>query len=267
MVGYFSSNQDVLTGAEQAEYRAFYCGLCREMRQLAGMKSRLVLNYDMTFLILLLTALYDLPTEEVSFVCAAHPSKKQVAYVNEATKYCAKMNLILGYHRLVDEHLDDGIRRKGTLAKSFRRAYESARAEYPEKAAAIEILIQKLRDGKARREENIDIMAGYKGSIFAELFLWKQDEWAKNLADMGYYLGKFIYTLEAYGALEQDTKCQKYNPLLVKKNCNPDCYEVFCRQALSSMVGECVKSFECLPIVTRAELIRNILHFDAWETV
>ncbi len=266
MLGFIHDNHKMLSDAEQEEYKSFSCGLCRELRTLVGVKSRMLLNCDMTFLIILLTGLYDLPLEEQRFTCPGHPGKKQLAYVNDATRYVARMNLLLEYHRLQDATKNGGNLSKRTLARSYRKAYEAVCEEYPEKVAAVEELIRKMQDAAARREENMDVVAGYMGSMLSEFFLWKRDECQKNLSDMGYYLGKFIYTMSAYANLEEDTKRSAYNPLLLKKNCNPECYEVFCRQALSSMVAECAKSFDCLQMVSYEEMLRKILYADAWKT-
>ena len=266
MLGFIHDNHKMLSDAEQEEYKAFNCGLCLELRSLVGVKGRMLLNCDMTFLIILLTGLYDLPLEEQRFLCPGHPGKKQLAYVNDATRYVARMNLLLEYHRLQDATKDGSNLSKRTLAKSYRKAYEAICAEYPEKVAAVEELLRKMQDAAARREENMDVVAGYMGSMLSEFFLWKRDERQKNLSDMGYYLGKFIYTMSAYANLEEDTKRAAYNPLRLKKNCNPECYEVFCRQALSSMVAECVKSFDCLQMVSYEEMLRKILYADAWKT-
>lgn len=264
MFGYINANQELMSEEETRDYKAFYCGLCRELKRIAGVKGQMLLNYDMTFLIILLTGLYELETESYTFNCAVHPGKRRLAYVNEATTYCAKMNVVLGYHNLMDDYADSRNRKKRALARSFEKLYNEIREEYPQKVAAVEQLMEQTRMAEARREENLDMMAGFMGSALAELFVWRDDVWNRGLSDMGYHMGKFIYLMDAYDDLEQDEKNHNYNPLLVKKNCNADCYEIFCQQALTSMMEECAKSFECLPILEHASIIRNILYSGVW---
>ena len=264
MFGYINANLETMEEDDIRDYKAYYCGLCRELKKLAGLKGQMLLNYDMTFLIVLLSGLYELENESYTFTCPVHPLKKRLCYVNDATRYCAKMNIVLGYHNLMDDYVDSGNRKKRNFALSLQKAYDAIRAEYPEKVEAVECLMVRTREAEHRREENMDIMAGYMGEMLGTLFDWKQDEWHKGLTDMGYYMGKFIYIMDAYDDLEADEKKHRYNPLLLKKNCNRECYETFCQQALTSMVAECAKSFERMPILQHAEILRNILYSGVW---
>ena len=124
--------------------------------------------------------------------------------------------------------------------------------------------MRKLAEAEARREKNIDIVAGYTGEMLGELFVWKEDVWEKDLRNMGYYMGKYIYILDAYDDLEKDEKHGNYNPLRsLKKECGKD-YETFCRQSLTSLMAECAKSFERMPILMHAEILRNIIYSGVW---
>lgn len=76
------------------------------------------LAYDMTFLIVLLTGLYELPNEKTKFTCAPHPTQKRIAWINDATKYAADMNLILAYHNLIDDWNDDRSYTKKRICKN-----------------------------------------------------------------------------------------------------------------------------------------------------
>ena len=64
MFGYLTADSSKLTEEELARYKACYCGLCRSLGHRHGQLSRLSLNYDMTFLVLLLSSLYE-PEEKI----------------------------------------------------------------------------------------------------------------------------------------------------------------------------------------------------------
>ena len=49
-----------------------------------------------------------------------------------------------------------------------------------------------------------------------ERFLYRQDEWEKSFEGDGFYLGKFIYLLDAYDDVEEDVKNKDYNPFAEK---------------------------------------------------
>ena len=64
MYGYIVMNKPELKIREYERYRAYYCGLCRALKTDAGMRGQISLSYDMTFLALLLSALYEPETVE-----------------------------------------------------------------------------------------------------------------------------------------------------------------------------------------------------------
>ena len=55
-------------------------------------------------------------------------------------------------------------------------------------------------------------MSGCFGRIMEEILAWKPDVWENTLRRMGFYLGKFIYLLDAYDDVEKDVKSGNYNP-------------------------------------------------------
>ena len=103
MFGYIGVNRGELKVRELERYRAFYCGLCETLRKKYGLSGQLTLTYDMTFLVLLLSSLYELKEKEENKRCLVHPFKKHRQIRTRATRYAADMNLLLTY-----EHLREG---------------------------------------------------------------------------------------------------------------------------------------------------------------
>ena len=70
-----------------------------------------------------------------------------------------------------------------------------------------------------RRERQISIVfrADF-GRIMAEIFAYREDVWEPTLRRMGFYLGKFIYLMDAYDDVEDDVKKWKLQPLFRKKD-------------------------------------------------
>ena len=75
MFGYVVPNQAALSDEAQKRYRTAYCGLCRRIDALHGLRGRFTLSYDLTFLNLLLCSLYEGETEASSGHdrCPIHP--------------------------------------------------------------------------------------------------------------------------------------------------------------------------------------------------
>ena len=123
-------------------------------------------------------------------------------------------------------------------------------------------------EGLARAEEqnetNIDLVSGLTGEMLGEIFAWKEDEWYTELKNLGFYLGKFIYLMDAYEDVASDQKKKNYNPLISLKKENEADFETLCRLMMNSMMSECARSFERLPILLHAEILRNILYSGVW---
>ena len=95
MFGYIVVNQPELKMKEYDEYRKYYCGLCKSLKDRYGARGQISLSYDMTFLVLLLTGLYEPEKHSGSRRCIAHPTSKHTYVQNEYTDYVADMNVIL----------------------------------------------------------------------------------------------------------------------------------------------------------------------------
>ena len=107
MFGYVTANKPEMKLREFARYKGFYCGLCRRLRRLYGGVGQITLTYDMTFLIVLLTSLYEPATEETKKRCLIHPAKKQYMLYNEISDYAADMNILLASGHCEDDWKDE----------------------------------------------------------------------------------------------------------------------------------------------------------------
>lgn len=265
MFGYINLNRGELSEDGAKAYQAYYCGLCQKLKRSCGAKGQMLLNYDMTFLIVLLTGLYELEHEESAFTCPLHPTKKQTAWINEATDYAADMNVILAYHNFEDDWKDGKAYAKKAFARALSKDYERIRAKYPRQVEAVREYMAKLAEAEAAGEENIDAVSGLTGEMLGEIFDWKRDEWAEELRCLSFYMGKFIYLMDAYEDLEQDKKRQEYNPFCKMVCQKEEDFETFAKLILTSMMSECAKSFERLPILLHADILRNVLYSGVWS--
>ena len=217
MFGYINANYRELTTEQREQYQSYYCGLCRELYRQVGKKGQILLNYDMTFLVILLTGLYEPINVKEQFTCKLHPLKKKTSRVNEVTEYCAKMNVLLAYQSFKDDWLDERSLYKKGLMTLLKKDYRAICKEYPRQAMAIEKAMEKLAIAEIGRESNIDAVAGITGEMLAEVFNWKDDHWAEELRCMGFYMGKFVYLMDAYQDLESDWKQHRYNPFYLER--------------------------------------------------
>lgn len=185
---------------------------------------------------------------------------------NELTEYGAKMNILLTYFKFEDDWKDDKSLAGAAGMRLFRKKAEKICHEYRRQAKVIQKQLKVLAAYEEAGEENLDLVAGAFGTLMEELFVWRQDMWEEELRKFGFYLGKFIYIMDAYDDLPKDIKSNSYNPLkAVQEKCSDrETYEQTIRQVLLMMMAEATAAFEKLPCLEETEIIRNILYSGVW---
>ena len=262
MFGYVVMNKPEIRFKDFDLYRSFYCGLCRELREKYGISGQITLTYDMTFVVVLLSALYEPPTQKGTTRCVIHPVCKQPVRKNAATEYGADMNVLLTYYKCMDDWEDEKKFAALGYGKILQRKNNRLSYRYPEKAEKIRKLLEKLSQMEKAGETDIDKMSGCFGRIMEEIFVWKKDVWESSLRRMGFYLGKFIYILDAYDDVEKDVKNGNYNPFAEKYIMKG--FDEQVRQLLIMMMAQTCREFEKLPIIKYTDILRNILYSGVW---
>ena len=263
MFGYVTICEPELKVKDLKKYRAYYCGLCRVLKEEYGFMGQMTLTYDMTFAVILLSSLYESIASVEMHRCKTHPVKKQMMLRNEITSYAAAMNVLLAYYHLDDDWRDEkkvsSLLTKGVIQGKAGKIME----RYPRQSEAIRTSLAELSACEKENSTDIDRAAGCFGKLMEELFLYRRDMWEKNLRRMGFFLGKFIYLMDAYEDLPEDLKKDRYNPLR-RIYGEPD-YEERIRQILCMMIAESTAEFERLPCLVDVDILRNILYDGVWS--
>ena len=264
MFGYVITNPESLDKARQQRFRAFYCGLCATLQSRHGLLGSATLSFDMTFLAVLLNALYEPGETAGEARCLPHPMKKHDFITSPVMDYAADMNVALAYHKCLDNWRDDKSLSSAAEARLLTRAYDRVRRERPEKCAAIEAWLSEIHDIEASGREEIDPPVNATGRALGELFVYRSgDMWSNALREIGDGLGRFIYFMDAYEDLDEDVRKARFNPLKAYRE-HAD-FEEMCRSALTMMIADATRAFEQLPIVLDADILRNILYSGAWS--
>ncbi|MBR1560315.1 MAG: hypothetical protein IJ646_08775 [Clostridia bacterium] len=263
MFGYIITNAESLPKERQERFRGFYCGLCRRLRLRYGLVGSTTLSFDMTFLAVLLNALYEPDETEACERCVPHPFKAHDYVDTEVMDYVADMNVALAYHKCLDNWLDDRSVLSLSEAKLLKSAYRKVSGLYPQKCAAIERWLDDIHVMERSGLQAIDPPVNATGRLLGELFVYRDDVWADTLREVGDGLGRFIYLMDAWDDLPEDMKRKRYNPL--KGYARRADYDAFCQSALMLSVADATRAFELLPIVRDADILRNILYSGVWS--
>ena len=263
MFGYLVADTGALTEEQFARYRACYCGLCRSIRERHGQQAGLSLTYDMAFLVLLLSSLYEPEEREGEGTCMPHPVKARDYWQNEITAYAADLNTALAYLKCLDDWEDDGNLGALAEAKLLEKSFRETEANWPRQCEAIRRSLDALHALEKDRIEDADAAAASFGELMAELMIWREDRWAQDLRALGHSLGRFLYVMDACMDLDADTRRNRYNPFRRFYGL-PDNERRF-RDILEMILGECLYAFDRLPLVQDVPLLKNILCAGLWQ--
>ena len=162
MYGYVVVNKPELKIKEYDMYRSYYCGLCEELLSDYGINGQISISYDMTFLLVLLTGLYEPDTTYKEARCIAHPVHKHPVRRNKITTYVADMNVLMTYYKCMDDWNDEKKVLKrgyaGLLEKSLRRC--GGQISQKRRRSSGRNLPDCMNMKKGRFTKNLDTVAG-----------------------------------------------------------------------------------------------------------
>lgn len=245
-----------LSKEQRNRYSGVYCGICRHIRAASCNTARLGLSYDMAFLALLLSSLYEPEEKQGKHACALHPFR---AYTeNEYISYAADMNVLLLYYKCLDDIADENKLTAKKMAELLFPAAQKIEEKYPRQAGTVKDCLGELAALEQANCQEPDRLAGCFGRLLAEILVYRQDHWEKTLRELGYALGRFIYFADAAVDYEKDKKRGRYNPFGEQEN--PADFEAL----LVLAMGRCVKFYEHLPLVQDKQILDNILYSGVW---
>lgn len=262
MFGYVVMNKPEIKFKDFDMYRSFYCGLCRELKERYGLSGQITLTYDMTFVILLLSGLYEPPTKKGSTRCIVHPVRRQPVRKNAITEYAADMNIFLTYYKCKDDWNDERSIPGLIFGKLLEGKEKKSEKLWGKKVQTIVSCLDELSALEKENATDIDRVSGCFGRIMAEIFAYREDVWEPTLRRMGFYFGKFIYLLDAYDDVEEDVKKGNYNPF--SKDYIIKGFDDRVKNMLMMMMAETCREFEKLPIIKYTDILRNILYSGVW---
>lgn len=252
MFGYILANMQTLQEADKVRYRQAYCSLCHSLGSRYGLLSRLSLNYDITFLILFLSAVRPVREEEEMSRCIASPLEKKRFFSSEIADYAADMNIALTYYNLMDDWNDDHNPISWGEAMLFKKGWEKVSGEYPRQCGIMRKSLEELARMEEEGEPNPDLPAACFGRLMAELFVRQEDDLSFRLRRFGFSLGKFIYILDACMDLKKDLKKERYNPMIAVSGKDFD-------DILHALMGEVIFAYGLMDLQKDKSLIDHIL--------
>ena len=219
MFGYVRPSLAHLTEEDKTRFGAAYCGLCRVLGERYGQAARFILNYDFTFLAILLWPDHD-GGEALRRGCIAHPLGKRAYYPgNAALELAADESVILAWWQIQDALADPGKRKGKYRAAShvLKSAYRLASERRPDFDRLTRGKLERLRELEESAcpslDQPADAFAGLLSAAAAEV---AEPVKRRVLEQLLYHLGRWVYLVDAADDLAEDAASGSYNPLLCR---------------------------------------------------
>ncbi|MDP4144441.1 MAG: DUF5685 family protein [Bacillota bacterium] len=281
MFGYVVPFKPELKIKDYEKFKGYYCGLCFSIKRNYGNIPRLALNYDMTFLALLLDSLGSEQTNFKLGRCAAHPLKKKIIVKNNtALDYAAFCNIALTYYKMTDNVKDENSLLSSFFALCLKRYFNKFPHKLENELSIIknklnELSALEIGNGTTSLDEISHPFADLTGHILEAYLEYKAlDLCSSDLYWLGYNLGKWIYIIDAFDDLKDDMIKNKFNAVNFVFNKNNLDYISFFNEikpriefTLVSCASACLDYLEKLPINRNKDLLINILQLGLMHKI
>ncbi len=271
MFGYIRPYKSELLVREYEIYKAIYCTVCKRLGNKFGLISRFVLSYDATFIALLFLSLKKECCGFVDKRCVVNPLKscKFCSNAVEEIDFAAAICMILAYYKLRDDIKDDGILGKiksSLMYPFFVIPYKNAINEYKEVNSIIEQYIKNQDIVEEKIKPSIDESAEPTAIMFKRLFelIYNTTNQKDDLANFGYFLGKWVYFVDAIDDMDKDSKNNNFNPFTLnninKENITQSNIKYYYNEVLNQSISRALESYNKLKIYNFKNIIDNIIN-------
>lgn len=219
MYGYVRPPLGMLPEEETERFRRIYCGLCHTLARRYGTAARFILNYDFTFLAILLSEGGEGGRAEAR--CPVSPLKKRSYQTpGPALELAADESVILAYWQLRDGVADHdwlhGLKYRG-VSKLLEPAYRAAaerRRDFDERTRR---QLELLNELERERSPSIDRAAdAFAGLLEAAALEADNPVRRRVLRQLLYHLGRWVYLVDAADDLKRDALDGNYNPVALR---------------------------------------------------
>lgn len=273
LFGYIRTNRSELLVKEDALYKSVYCALCKKLGKNYGSLSRLTLNYDCTFLAVLLIGLNSESQCFEQKRCTSNPLKKCAYFCGEEEifNYAAAVSEILTYWKIRDDLSDEKFFRRITSSLAlavYSHKRKKAAKDYPLIDSVVSETIKLQKEAEEQKEGfSLDLCAEPSAKMLSEIvsYFSKEDE-KRILQQLGYHLGRWVYFIDAADDIEKDLKSGSFNPFIISYSITKDNFDeikenvyIKCNEVLNFSIVPILTAMQLLPLRSFASVVENII--------
>lgn len=268
MFGYVKAYKPEMKVKHYEAYKGVYCSVCRTLGKRYGPIARLTLSYDYTFLAIIRMSICEgMPCFEQKR-CPFNPIKKCnfCKGENENLNYTADVAMLMVYYKILDDIADSGFFKKLLLyaiKPVFKRYYKKARKFLPDADKIISEMMQRQAKLEKAKISGIDEASDPTAIAMGEILSYNINDEKTNriLKRLGYFLGRWVYAIDAFDDMEKDEKSGNYNPFLLSGKTQEEIFPI-----LNLTAGELANTYESLEVKHFKSIIENIIYDGLYHT-
>ncbi len=221
MFGYVRPLKGEMKVREYEQYKAVYCTLCKELEHHYGLLAKFALSFDITFYAVVALDLSGAEICEKNGKCVVNPLKKckYICEGSNAYHKAAALTVLMTYYKLVDNIEDEKFFKRFAsrfLKLVVSKAAKKAKKDFPFMDEALAKMTREQSEAEKSENPSIDRCCAPTADALKTIFseLANDDMQRTVLSQFGYFLGRWIYAMDAADDLEDDMKDGSFNPFI-----------------------------------------------------
>lgn len=219
MLGYLHPKLKSSNSKLKEQYKALYCGLCHGLKKNYGYRGIACLNYEVTFLLLLIISASEKESVIFHGSCCLTPFVRVpfIDYLSREVKTSADISILVSGFEIKDNINDGGVFIWKIFDRLLSKLNETATNEISEFEASIKNKLNTFYNLENNKSDNIDDILCACGDIVekfvAPLLPAVDGPVAEIISMIANYIGQWIYLVDACDDLQKDISTDNFNPL------------------------------------------------------
>jgi hypothetical protein len=266
MFGYIRPLRPELKVKDFDRFKACYCSLCHTLGKEYGLPARFILNYDFTFMAMLLWG-EDEPETCCKKRCPVSPvHKKPMCFGSEGLSVSAGYSVILTRWKLMDSVRDDPFFKalgSRIVMLLLGRAYRKARTKYPEFDRCVRERLTELDELEQENCSSLDRTADRFAALLSAASQNAGGEKERIYEQIFYHMGRWIYIVDAVNDMEEDAKRGNFNAVLARYGGKTELGDVETRElkvTLTHSLNLIISAYGLLPKTNWTDVVENMLY-------
>ncbi len=269
MFGYLRPYRPYLLVKDFELYRSVYCGLCRQLGKDYGILARLGLSYDCTCYAMISMGIHGVCENVRKERCTFNPLKKCLycTCCEKEMQMASALTVASVYFKILDNIEDTSFFLSVPLriCRVFVGHWlKKARKNYPEIVEIVSELNRSQSIIENKENPSLDECAEPTAIMLRKVMILLAENDTQKLVfgEFGYFLGKWIYLMDACDDYEKDCHHHRFNPFIAvfdKQTLTGTEKQQYMNQVLNAVTARIQSAYALMEIRTFGAITDNLV--------